>query len=75
MIGENVGLFLGRIDGLVKKVGWAFTIVIVCILPHAEFEPNDYREDATHFILSPLGSHDDNVCQLSFQTKSSMPTT
>ena len=26
-------------------------VVVVAILPHAEFGPNDHREDAPHFII------------------------
>ena len=33
------------------KVGCVYAMVIVSILPHAEFGPNDHREDAFHFIL------------------------
>ena len=32
------------------KVGRVFPMVVVSILPHAEFGPNDHREDAPHFI-------------------------
>ena len=31
------------------KVVCAFQMVIVSLLPHAEFGPNDHREDALHF--------------------------
>ena len=34
-----------------SKVGCVFPMVVVSILPHAEFGPNDHREDASHFIL------------------------
>ena len=33
------------------KVGCVFPMVVVSILPHAEFGPNDHREDAPHFTL------------------------
>ena len=33
-----------------SKVGCVFPMVIASILPHAEFGPNDHREDAPHFI-------------------------
>ena len=36
------------------KVGYVFQMVIVSILPHAEFGPNDDREDAPHFIQNRL---------------------
>ena len=32
-----------------SKEGRVFPLVVVSILPHAEFEPNDHREDAAHF--------------------------
>ena len=32
-----------------NKVGCAFPMVIVTIMPHAEFGPNDHRVDAPHF--------------------------
>ena len=35
---------------IIYKVGCVFPMVIVSILPHAEFGPNDHREDAPHFI-------------------------
>ena len=35
---------------LIGKVGCVFPMVIVSIVPHAEFGPNDHREDASHFI-------------------------
>ena len=31
------------------KMGCVFAMVVVSILPHAEFGPNDYQEDAPHF--------------------------
>ena len=31
------------------KAGCVFRMVIVSILPHAEFWPDDHREDAPHF--------------------------
>ena len=31
------------------KVGCVYPMVVVSILPHAEFEPNDHQEDAYHF--------------------------
>ena len=34
----------------VDKLGRVFPMVVVSILPHAEFGPNDHREDAPHFI-------------------------
>ena len=33
------------------KVGCGFPMVVVSILPHAKFGPNDRRVDAIHFIL------------------------
>ena len=38
-------------DSKVGKVGCVFFLVIVSTLPHAEFEPNDHREYALHFIF------------------------
>ena len=47
-------------DGQVRssKVGCLFPIVVVCILPEAEFGRNDHREDAPHFSnnLAPFVS-------------------
>ena len=48
--------FMGfRVDEstLRNKVG-CFPMVVVSILPHAEFGPNDHWEDAPHFILSNI---------------------
>ena len=36
------------------KVGRVVPIAIVSILPHAEFEPNDHREDASHYIKGEI---------------------
>ena len=36
----------------IAKVGCVFPMVVVSLLPHAEFGPNDHLEDATHFICS-----------------------
>ena len=36
------------------KVGCVFSMVIVSILPHAEFGPNDHREDAPYFRIGVL---------------------
>ena len=46
------------IEGLfhLYKVGCVFPMVIVTILPHAEFGPNDHREKASHFTKSSSGS-------------------
>ena len=33
----------------INKVGCVFPMVVVSILLHAEFGPNDHREDASHF--------------------------
>ena len=35
-----------------SKVSCFFSIVIVSLAPHREFEQNDYREDAPHFRIS-----------------------
>ena len=37
-----------------SKVGCVFPMVVVSILPHAEFGPNDHREDAPHFTNDDL---------------------
>ena len=34
-----------------SKVGSVFPIVVVSILPHADFGPNNHREDAPYFTL------------------------
>ena len=33
------------------KVGCVFEMVVVCLLPLAEFGRNDHQEDTTHFII------------------------
>ena len=33
------------------KVGCVFSMVVVSILPHAEFGPNDHQKDAPHFNI------------------------
>ena len=35
----------------VHKVGCVFAMVVVSILPQAEFGPNDHRQDAPHFNI------------------------
>ena len=41
-----------------NKVECAFPVVVVCLLPHAEFGRNDHREDTPHFrICHFLGIH------------------
>ena len=39
----------GSLFELKYKVERVFPMVVVSILPHAEFGPNDHREDAPHF--------------------------
>ena len=34
-----------------NKMGCVFPMVILSILPHAEFGPNDHRENAPHFKI------------------------
>ena len=34
-----------------SKVGYVFSMVIVSMLPRAEFGPNDHQEDAPHFTF------------------------
>ena len=36
----------------VSKVGCVFPMIVVSILPHAEFGPNDQWEDAAHFKMA-----------------------
>ena len=36
---------------LETKVGCVFPMVAVSVLPHAEFGPNEHREDAHHFMI------------------------
>ena len=51
---------------IVSKVGRVFPIVVVSILPHAEFGPNDLRKDAPHFTrikrtsIADNGPHQEN---------------
>ena len=42
---------------IIYKVGCVFPMVIVSILPHAEFGPNDHRENPPHFICVTLDSY------------------
>ena len=35
----------------IGNMGCVFPMAIIFILPHAEFGPNDYQEDAHHFIM------------------------
>ena len=37
-----------------RKVGCVFPMVAVSIPPHAEFGPNDHREDAPHFNITKI---------------------
>ena len=37
-----------EIESLVNKVECVFPMVVVSVLPHAEFGPYDHREDAPH---------------------------
>ena len=36
-----------------SKVGCVFLTGVVSMLPHAEFGPNDHRENAPHFTFDP----------------------
>ena len=38
------------------KVGCIFLMVVVSILPHTEFGPNDHREDVPHFTYLSGGT-------------------
>ena len=42
------------------KVGCLFPMVVVSILPHADFGPNDHRDDALHFTMV----HNDHIHEL-----------
>jgi len=46
---DQIGRFLDEIV-FVGEVGRVFPMVVVSILPQAEFRPNDRRKDAPHFI-------------------------
>ena len=37
-----------------SKVEYVFPVVVDSMLPHVEFGPNDYRQDALHFNLSDV---------------------
>ena len=53
---QNVKDFV-KIEGRERgKVECVFPMVVVSILPHAEFGPNDHWEDTSHFIF-PAGSN------------------
>ena len=36
---------------MICKVGCVIPMIVVSILPHAEYGSNDYQEDAPHFIF------------------------
>ena len=36
------------------KVGFVFAMVVISILPHVEFGPNDHRKDVPHFSFGML---------------------
>ena len=40
----------GKLGKLFYKVGWVFLMVVISMLPHAEFEPNDHWKDAPHLL-------------------------
>ena len=52
------------------KVEYIFPVIIVSILPHAEFEQNDHQEDTPHFreLLESL-----NIVSSYFAVKSFFP--
>ena len=50
------------------KVGCVFAMVIVSILPHAEFRRNDHREDAPHFNFVNLPKSDVRRIDFSLST-------
>ena len=39
---------------VLSKVEYVFPVVVDSMLPHVEFGPNDYLEDASHFISSEV---------------------
>ena len=41
---------MGLNSGWFTKVGCVFPMVVVSLLLHAEFGPNDHRKDAPHFM-------------------------
>ena len=43
-----------NIESRSYKVGCVFPMVVVSMLPHADFGPNDHRDDALHFIQSSI---------------------
>ena len=45
---------LGKSLTVLNKVGCVFSMVVVSILPHAEFGPNDHQKDAPHFTYKIL---------------------
>ena len=46
-----------EVDFVSNKEGCVFRMVVVFILPHAEFGPNGHREDALHFIIFLIVNH------------------
>ena len=59
---------------LATKLGCIFPMVIVSILPHTEFGPNDHWEDAPHFKIltrtyfSGNAEGDDALSDATFRT-------
>ena len=39
------------------RVGHVLPVVVVSILPHAEFKRDDHREDAPHYIIELVVGH------------------
>ena len=56
--------FEDLISLLICKVGCVVVMVVVSILPHAEFGPNDHRQDAPHFKKQWLGHQYKNQFQI-----------
>ena len=56
--------FEDLISLLICKVGCVVVMVVVSILPHAEFGPNDHRQDAPHFKKQWLGHQYENQLQM-----------
>ena len=53
-----MGFLASRIRSETSKLGCVILMVVVSILPHAEFGANEHREDAPHFMMELSTDYD-----------------
>ena len=58
---------LSALSQTVYKEGYVFPMVVISILPHAIFGPNDHLEDAPHFTILAWKIKDETVTALKSQ--------